>query len=166
MKLVSFLLRCLIKPKKPTLTNKYMHKPIYRKSNTKRWKGSEVRMMRKGYRLSQAQLAEMLGCRQQTVSEWEKRKRHHFANSERKRGGEELPHCANDPSLVMSMALDRLNRELGEIWQEACALVGNKGAGKGAESLGSNTHFIDVEFQRRIEEIYGCKENTLETAKA
>ena len=41
------------------------------KRQTVRWDGSGVRALRRHMRLTQAKLAEELGTRQQTISEWE-----------------------------------------------------------------------------------------------
>jgi len=37
----------------------------------KRWNKESIRRARKAIQLTQSQLAEHLGCRQQTISEWE-----------------------------------------------------------------------------------------------
>ena len=44
---------------------------MYQSANKKRWTKDEVRALRQHLNLTQARLAQQLGTRQQTISEWE-----------------------------------------------------------------------------------------------
>jgi DNA-binding transcriptional regulator YiaG len=48
-----------------------IHYMEHRRSRSKRWTSQEIRSLRKHLNLTQVQLAEELGTRQQTISEWE-----------------------------------------------------------------------------------------------
>lgn len=45
---------------------------VSRKANRYRWDGERIRALRTHLKLTQSEMAEQLGTRQQTISEWEK----------------------------------------------------------------------------------------------
>jgi DNA-binding transcriptional regulator YiaG len=45
---------------------------VKKKNNRKQWDGEKVRALRDYMGLTQSQMADQLGTRQQTISEWEK----------------------------------------------------------------------------------------------
>lgn len=71
-----------------------------------RWTGAEILLFRKAYGLSQSELAQLIGCRQQTVSDWEK--------------------ALNKPSWSFSSLLTNLEQTIHQLWLEAGAMGGRK----------------------------------------